>query len=204
MKRILTVLAAGTIFAATSSEAVEISVGYPYAHLFDTTYTKIMKNFKKDHPDIKVKFRAVYDDYEDATQVVLREAVSKSLPDVTMQGLNRQAIFVEKGIAKSLEPYIAKEANFEKDGYHKSMLDLGTFNGEVHGLPFSVSAAVGVCFEGGRPDGGIRASRVHLRSRPPRVGRQRLVFLRSLLYFGSERFPISLACAETSRASRKR
>jgi multiple sugar transport system substrate-binding protein len=143
MKRIFTVLAAGTIFAATSSEAVEISVGYPYAHLFDTTYTKIMKNFKKDHPDIKVKFRAVYDDYEDATQVVLREAVSKSLPDVTMQGLNRQAIFVEKGIAKSLEPYIAKESNFEKDGYHKSMLELGTFGGKVHGLPFSVSLPVG-------------------------------------------------------------
>jgi len=62
---------------------------------------------------------------------------------VTMQGLNRQAIFVEKGIAKSLEPYIAKEANFEKDGYHKSMLELGTFNGKVHGLPFSVSLPVG-------------------------------------------------------------
>jgi len=143
MKRIFTVLAAGTIFAATSSQAIEIEVGYPYAHLFDTTYTKIMKNFKKDHPDIKVKFRATYDDYEDATQVVLREAVSNSLPDVTMQGLNRQAIFVEKGIAKSLEPYIAKEANFEKDGYHKSMLELGTFGGKVHGLPFSVSLPVG-------------------------------------------------------------
>ncbi|MBT6882615.1 MAG: extracellular solute-binding protein, partial [Rhodospirillaceae bacterium] len=34
-------------------------------------------------------------------------------------------------------------ANFEKDGYHKSMLELGTFNGKVHGLPFSVSLPVG-------------------------------------------------------------
>jgi len=143
MKRIYTAIAAASMFAATSAQAVEIEVGYPYAHLFDTTYTKIMKGFAEDHPDIKVKFRATYDDYEDATQVVLREAVSNSLPDVTMQGLNRQAIFVEKGIAKSLEPYIAKEANFEKDGYHKSMLDLGTFNGKVHGLPFSVSLPVG-------------------------------------------------------------
>ena len=143
MKRIFTVMAAASMFAATSSQAVEIEVGYPYAHLFDTTYTKIMENFKKDHPDIKVKFRATYDDYEDATQVVLREAVSKTLPDITMQGLNRQAIFVEKGIAKSLEPFIAKEANFTKEGYHKAMLDLGTFDGKVHGLPFSVSLPVG-------------------------------------------------------------
>ena len=104
MKRIFTVIAAASIsmFAATSSQAVEIEFGYPYAHLFDTTYTKIMKSFEKEHPDIKVKFRATYEDYEDATQVVLREAVSNTLPDVTMQGLNRQAIFVEKGIAKSL------------------------------------------------------------------------------------------------------
>ena len=142
MKRLLSIFAAGML-TATSAQAVEIEVGYPYAHLFDTPYTKIMANFKKDHPNITVKFRATYDDYEDATQVVLREAVSNSLPDVTMQGLNRQAIFVEKGIAKSLEPYIAKEANFEKDGYHKSMLELGTFNGKVHGLPFSVSLPVG-------------------------------------------------------------
>ena len=143
MKRILTAIAAISMFTATASQAVEIEFGYPYPHLFDTTYTKIMKDFEKDHPNIKVKFRATYDDYEDATQVVLREAVSKTLPDVTMQGLNRQAIFVEKGIAQSLEPFIAKEANFAKDGYHKAMLDLGTFDGKVYGLPFSVSLPVG-------------------------------------------------------------
>ena len=97
MKRILGIFAA-SILATTSAQAIEIEVGYPYSHLFDTTYEKIMKNFSKDHPDIKVKFRATYEDYEDGTQVVLREAVSNSLPDVTMQGLNRQLIFVEKGI----------------------------------------------------------------------------------------------------------
>jgi multiple sugar transport system substrate-binding protein len=62
---------------------------------------------------------------------------------VTMQGLNRQAILVEKGIARSLEPFIAKESNFEKEGYHQAMLDLGTFKNQVYGLPFSVSLPVG-------------------------------------------------------------
>jgi len=143
MKRIFTAIAAASMFAATSTQAVEIEVGYPYSHLFDVTYEKIMKDFKKAHPDIQVKFRATYEHYEDGTNTILREAVSGNLPDVTMQGLNRQAIFVEKGIAKSLEPFIAKEANFEKDGYHKAMLDLGTFNGKVYGLPFSVSLPVG-------------------------------------------------------------
>lgn len=141
MKKLLS----GLVLAAftTGANAVDIEVGYPYSHLFDVTYEKIMKDFSKAHPEIKVKFRAVYEDYEDGTNTVLREAVSGNLPDVTMQGLNRQAVLVHKGIAKSLEPFIAKEADFKKAGYHKAMLDLGTFNGQVYGLPFSVSLPVG-------------------------------------------------------------
>jgi len=69
--------------------------------------------------------------------------MERLMPDVTFQGLNRQALLVEKGIAKSLEPFIAAEADFAKDGYHQAMLDLGTFNGEVYGLPYSVSLPVG-------------------------------------------------------------
>ena len=139
-------LAAGTVFAApvmAQDETITIEFAYPYSHLFDVTYEKIMPKFKQAHPNIEVKFRAVYESYEDGTNTILREATAGTLPDVTMQGLNRQAILVEKGIAKSLEPFIAKESDFTKDGYHKAMLDLGTFNGEVYGLPFSVSLPVG-------------------------------------------------------------
>ena len=142
MKRILSLAAAAVVYS-TSAFAVEIEVGYPYSHLFDVTYEKIMKDFKQAHPDIDVKFRSTYESYEDATNVILRESASGNLPDVTMQGLNRQAILVEKGIAKSLEPYIAKEENFAKDGYHEAMLSLSTFNKEVYGLPFSISLPVG-------------------------------------------------------------
>ncbi|MEM6550246.1 MAG: ABC transporter substrate-binding protein [Pseudomonadota bacterium] len=144
MKMTLTAMA--TVLMATSAlaeEKVTIEFAYPYSHLFDVTYEKIMPKFKEAHPNIEVKFRATYESYEDGTNTILREAVAGELPDVTMQGLNRQAILVEKGIAKSLEPFIAKEADFAKDGYHQAMLDLGTFEGAVHGLPFSVSLPVG-------------------------------------------------------------
>jgi multiple sugar transport system substrate-binding protein len=124
-------------------EKVTIEFAYPYSHLFDVTYERILPKFHEQHPNIEVVMRATYESYEDGTNTILREAVAGELPDVTMQGLNRQAILVEKGIAKSLEPFIAKEADFAKDGYHQAMLDLGTFEGEVHGLPFSVSLPVG-------------------------------------------------------------
>ncbi|WP_153768549.1 extracellular solute-binding protein [Labrenzia sp. CE80] len=144
MKKCLTaiafLLAAGT---ANAEEKITIEFAYPYSHLFDVTYEKIMPLFNEKYPNIEVKMRAAYESYEDASNTILREAVAGELPDVTMQGLNRQAILVEKGIAKSLEPYIVREEDFAKDGYHDAMLKLGTFNNEVHGLPFSVSLPVG-------------------------------------------------------------
>ena len=130
-------------FATVSHAQQTIEVAYPYSALFDVTFDRIMPMFNKLHPDITVKFRATYDNYEDATQTILREAVAGKQPDISLQGLNRQAMLVEKGIAKSLEPYIASEANFSKDGYHQAMLDLSTFNGVVYALPFSVSLPVG-------------------------------------------------------------
>lgn len=136
----LVALLAGT---AAAQDSVTIEVGYPYSSLFDVTFERIMPLFNERHPDITVEFRATYDNYEDGTNTVLREAVSDTLPDVTLQGLNRQAILVERGIARSLEPFIAAEEDFARDGYHEAMLDLGTFGGDVFGLPFAVSLPVG-------------------------------------------------------------
>lgn len=144
MKKMLTAIALMlTAGSAMADDKVTIEFGYPYSHLFDVTYEKIMPMFNAKYPNIEVKMRATYESYEDASNTILREAVAGELPDVTMQGLNRQAILVDKGIARSLEPFIAKEADFAKDGYHAAMLELGTFMDNVHGLPFSISLPVG-------------------------------------------------------------
>ena len=132
-----------TATAVFAEDKVTVEFAYPYSHLFDVTYEAMMPAFKEAHPNIEIVFRATYESYEDGTNTVLREAVSGNLPDVTMQGLNRQQILVDKGIAQSLEPFIAAEADFEKDGYHQAMLSLSTFGENVHGLPFSVSLPVG-------------------------------------------------------------
>jgi len=139
----LAFVAGAPVMNANAEDKVVIEFAYPYSHLFDVTYEKILPKFNAQYPNIEVNMRATYESYEDGTNTILREAVAGNLPDVTMQGLNRQAILVEKGIARSLEPFIGEEADFAKDGYHRAMLDLGTFNEEVHGLPFSVSLPVG-------------------------------------------------------------
>ena len=112
-------LSASAVYA---QDKVTIEFAYPYSHLFDVTYEAMMPAFNAAHPNIEVKFRATYESYEDGTNTILREAVAGNLPDVTMQGLNRQQPLIEKSIAQSLEPFIAQEADFEKDGYHQAML----------------------------------------------------------------------------------
>ena len=130
-------LSLGALLLATSSlpalaqDSVTIDFVYPYSSLFDVTYEAIMPAFKAAHPNIDINIRASYEEYEDASNTILREAVSGNLPDVTMQGLNRQQILVDRGIAQSLEPFIAREADFQKDGYHEAMLSLSTFDGEA-------------------------------------------------------------------------
>lgn len=142
MKYLLPLAASATLLAP-AAHAVEIEVGYAYSATFDLTFERIMQAFSQAHPDINVTFRATYENYEDATNTILREAVADTLPDVSFQALNRQALLVERGIAKPLTPYIAKEEGFETDGYHKAMLDLSTFDGQIYGLPFSVSTPIG-------------------------------------------------------------
>lgn len=142
MKSLLPLTLAATLLA-TGAHAVQIEVAYAYSSVFDPTMEQIMAAFSKAHPEIEVKFRATYEDYEDATNTILREAVANTLPDVSFQALNRQAILVERGIAKPLDPYIAAEPGFDAAGYHKAMLDLSTFGGQVYGLPFSVSTPIG-------------------------------------------------------------
>ncbi|WP_417673143.1 ABC transporter substrate-binding protein [Pseudodonghicola sp.] len=142
MKYLLPLAASATLLAP-AAQAVDIEVAYAYSSVFDTTFERIMEAFQTAQPDIHVTFRATYENYEDATNTILREAVAGTLPDVSFQALNRQALLVERGIAKPLDPYIAAEADFNAAGYHKAMLDLSTFGGKVYGLPFSVSTPIG-------------------------------------------------------------
>ena len=158
MKNTVTAMAfALTATSVFADDKVTIEFAYPYSHLFDVTYEAMMPAFRAAHPNIEVKFRATYESYEDATNTVLREAVANNLPDVTMQGLNRQQTLVEKGIAQSLEPFIAAEADFEKEGYHQAMLSLSTFDEDVYGLPFSISLPVGYYNMDLLREGGITA-----------------------------------------------
>ncbi|MCG6206979.1 ABC transporter substrate-binding protein [Rhodopseudomonas sp. HC1] len=132
-------LVAGMAHAQTQTEVV---LQYPYPELFSETHKQIAAEFAKVHPEIKLTLRAPYESYEEGTQKVLREAVTSQLPDVTFQGLNRIRVLVDKNIPAELGGYIAAEKDFDKQGFHQAMYDIGTAGGKVYALPFAISLPI--------------------------------------------------------------
>jgi multiple sugar transport system substrate-binding protein len=133
---------AAAIALPVAAQQVEVVVQYPYPELFAETHKKIIEEFAKVRPDIKVTLRAPYDSYEEGTQKVLREAVTNQMPDVTFQGLNRIRVLVDKNIPAELDGYIAAEKDFDKQGFHQAMYDIGTASGKVYALPFAISLPI--------------------------------------------------------------
>lgn len=143
MKLRTCLLSAALALAAVPALAgTEIVVQYPYGELFNETHKQIAAEFAKKNPDIKVTFRAPYDSYEEATQKVLREAITKQMPDITFQGLNRVRVFVDRGIAQPLDAYIKSDKGMETEGFHQAMYDIGMQNGKVYALPFAISLPI--------------------------------------------------------------
>jgi multiple sugar transport system substrate-binding protein len=132
-------LAASASLAQTQTEIV---LQYPYPELFTETHKRIAEEFAKERPDIKITLRAPYESYEDGTQKVLREAVTNQMPDVTFQGLNRIRVLVDKNIPAQLDDYIAAEKDFDRQGFHQAMFDIGTASGKIYALPFAISLPI--------------------------------------------------------------
>ncbi|MDK9739489.1 ABC transporter substrate-binding protein [Vibrio sp. D404a] len=118
-----------------------IVVQYPYGELFDGLHKQLAQDFEQAHPDIKVKFRSNYENYEDATQKVMREAITNQLPDVSFQGLNRVLPLYERNIAVPLDQFITEEDRTQ-NGYDDSMMSPSKFDGQTYGLPFAVSMPI--------------------------------------------------------------
>ncbi|MEL6468069.1 MAG: ABC transporter substrate-binding protein, partial [Pseudomonadota bacterium] len=77
MKKLTTAMALALLAGPTLAEdKIVIEFAYPYSHLFDVTYEKILPKFYEAHPNIEVKMRATYESYEDGTNTILREAVA--------------------------------------------------------------------------------------------------------------------------------
>jgi multiple sugar transport system substrate-binding protein len=137
-----TIIGALSLLGAAHAAKVELVVDYPYPELFNDTQQAIARKFAEKFPDYAVKFRSPTPEYEVAAQQALRHAVTKQLADVSFQGLNRQRIFVDRGIAVDLTPFMRKEKNWEQSGYSASLLALGQIQDKQAGIGFALSTPI--------------------------------------------------------------
>ncbi len=127
---------------AQAQQPVEIVVDYTIPNLFKEVHEKIATDFMAKFPQYKVTFRAPTPGYEEATQQSLRQAVTNQLADVSYQGLNRQRIFADRGIAVDMSPFIKAEKDWSKMGYDKALLSLGQVKGRQVGIGFALSTPI--------------------------------------------------------------
>ena len=128
-------LAAPALHAQTS---VDITVHYAQPQIFKESYDAITAEFARREPGIRVNFITT-PNYEEGTQLVLRQAATNQLPDLSYQGFNRLRVFAERGIAQDLAPLLARDGNPAAQGYTPSLLALAHFGGFQSGLAYAAS-----------------------------------------------------------------
>jgi multiple sugar transport system substrate-binding protein len=121
---------------------LKISILYPNDRTTAGAHTEIRTLFEKENPGIKIEFLAAAQSYEDLSQKVVRGAMIGDTPDVIYQGLSLLRNLVDRDLAVSLDPFIAKAGGADKLGYDQGMLRIGEQKGQHYGIPFAVSTPV--------------------------------------------------------------
>ena len=150
MKRRLLMKAAGAAAAygalasgqAGAQDKMTLNVQYPLGFIFDKVFAELKTEFEKANPDLQVNYLPAYKEYEDAAQTGLRQAITKQLPDVGLQAINLQRLFVDRKIAVDISPFIAKEKDWQGQGFSPSMMALSTYGGKPYGLAFAASTPI--------------------------------------------------------------
>ena len=144
MSRIRSAVAAVAMTAAALSAPqawadTTLTVHYPMPGFFKAVMDTVATKFMAENPDVKIAFATPSPTYEDGLQLILREAGTADLPDVSFVGLNRLRLLSERGIVVDLQPLIAEEGDMAKLGFTDHILSLARWGDKQAGLAFATS-----------------------------------------------------------------
>ncbi|MBP2561351.1 multiple sugar transport system substrate-binding protein [Neorhizobium galegae] len=142
MKHLTNILAAAAIAMTVSLPAhaeTTLTVHYPMPGFFKDVMDTISKKFMEENPDIKIQFANPSATYEEGIQLIMRQAGTAEMPDLTFIGLNRLRMVQERDLPVDLAPFIAKEGDMGKLGFSDNILKLAQVKGKQVGLAFATS-----------------------------------------------------------------
>ncbi len=122
-----------------AAETTEIFVHYPMPAFFKSVMDQISTEYMRQHPEVKITFTSPSPTYEDGLQLMLRQAGTAEMPDMSFIGLNRLRVLAERNIGTDLTPFIKAEPNFANEGFSDRLLNLAKFGGKQMGLAFATS-----------------------------------------------------------------
>jgi multiple sugar transport system substrate-binding protein len=141
MKRFIAVV--GTCLTlwsgAAFAQGTEILVHYPMPGFFKNVMDQISTEYMKTHPDVKIKFASPSPTYEEGLQLMLRQAGTAEMPDVSFIGLNRLRVLAERNIGVDLTPFTKADPKLAQDGFSERILGLARFKERQVGLAFATS-----------------------------------------------------------------
>ncbi len=129
-------------YARAQAQGVELSVQYSIPELFRGLMEDVAAAFMRANPGIRISFRAPEQGYEEILQRNLRDAITRTLPDVAFHGLNRQRTLAERDIPVDLGPLMRQDPQIAAQGYSESLLSLGQVGGKQTGIGFSLSTPI--------------------------------------------------------------
>ncbi|MFC4172831.1 ABC transporter substrate-binding protein [Microvirga sp. GCM10011540] len=139
IKTVLAGVALATSLAGGALAETTLNVHYPMPGFFKDVMDKISKRFMEENPDIKINFVSPSPTYEEGLQLILRQAGTPEMPDVTFVGLNRLRVVAERDISVDLKPFVAKDGKMVEQGFSDNILKLAQFGGQQAGLAFATS-----------------------------------------------------------------
>ena len=142
MSRLKSIVAALAMAAAAALPAradTTLVVHYPMPGFFKAVMDTISQKFMAENPDVKISFATPSPTYEDGLQLILREAGTADLPDVSFVGLNRLRLLSERNIVVDLKPLVDKEGDMAKLGFTDHILSLARWSDKQAGLAFATS-----------------------------------------------------------------
>jgi multiple sugar transport system substrate-binding protein len=98
--------------------------------------------FMQANRDVQITFRNSAQNYEDASQQIMRAALVGQMPDLSFQGLNLLRVLVEKELARPLSSFITRDGGADALGYAPAVMDTVRHRGDVYGVPFFISTPV--------------------------------------------------------------
>lgn len=121
------------------AQTTEIVVHYPMPGFFKSVMDAISAEYVRQNPDVKITFTAPSPTYEDGLQLMLRQANSAQMPDVSFIGLNRLRVLAERNIGIDLMPLVRKDTGLKDEGFSDHLLALARVDGKQLGLAFATS-----------------------------------------------------------------